>query len=44
VGDEIQNIMALSHILKPEYTVYAVRRGNEAAQAAKKHLPDGYPA
>ena len=40
VDDEIQNITVLSHILKADYTVYAVRKGTEALAAAEKHSPD----
>ena len=40
VDDESSNIMALSHILSPEYTVYAAKNGPAAIRAAEKHLPD----
>ena len=40
VDDEIPNIMVLSRILKAEYTVYAVRSGPEAVEAAEKYQPD----
>ena len=40
VDDESANIMALSHILGTEYTVYAAKSGQKAVEAAEKHLPD----
>ncbi|MCL2031036.1 MAG: diguanylate cyclase [Oscillospiraceae bacterium] len=40
VDDAGSNIMALTHILSPEYTVYAVKHGKDAVNAAEKHLPD----
>jgi len=40
VDDENMNIMALTHILSPEYTVFAAKDGRNAIIAAKKHLPD----
>ena len=40
VDDENSNIMALSHILSPSYTVYAVKNGQKAVEAARKYLPD----
>ena len=40
VDDEKSNILALTHILNPEYTVYAARDGQGAVNAASKHLPD----
>ncbi|MCL1816995.1 MAG: diguanylate cyclase [Clostridiales bacterium] len=40
VDDENMNILALSHILDPEYTVYAAKNGSKALAAAQKHLPD----
>ncbi|MCL2088207.1 MAG: diguanylate cyclase [Oscillospiraceae bacterium] len=40
VDDENSNIMALTHILSPEYTVYAAKSGRAAIDAAAKHLPD----
>ena len=40
VDDENSNIMALTHILNPEYVVYAAKNGEKAIAAAEKHLPD----
>lgn len=40
VDDEKANIMALSHILNPDYTVYATRDGENAVNAARKYKPD----
>jgi len=40
VDDENSNIIALTYILSPEYTVYAVKNGQSAIKAAEKHLPD----
>jgi diguanylate cyclase (GGDEF)-like protein len=40
VDDENSNIMALSHILSPDYAVYAAKNGQKAIEAAKKYLPD----
>ena len=40
VDDENSNIMALSHILSPSYTVYAAKNGLNAIEAARKHMPD----
>ncbi|MCL2084757.1 MAG: diguanylate cyclase [Oscillospiraceae bacterium] len=40
VDDESSNIMTLSHILSPDYTVYAAKNGQSALKAAEKHLPD----
>ena len=40
VDDENTNIMALTHILSPEFTVYAAKNGANAITAAEKHLPD----
>ena len=40
VDDENSNIMALTHILSPEYTVRAVKNGKDALAAAEKFLPD----
>ena len=40
VDDESMNIMTLTHILSPEYTVYAAKNGQDAIDAAEKHLPD----
>jgi diguanylate cyclase (GGDEF)-like protein len=40
VDDEKASIIALTHILGEEYTVFAAKRGEEAVELAKKHLPD----
>ena len=40
VDDESSNIMALTHILSPDYTVYAAKSGQNAVTAAEKYLPD----
>jgi len=40
VDDENSNIMALTHILGSEYTVYAVKNGQKALEAAEKYSPD----
>jgi diguanylate cyclase (GGDEF)-like protein len=40
VDDEKASIIALTHILGEEYTVYAAKNGTDAAELAKKHLPD----
>ena len=40
VDDESANIMALTHILSPSYTVYAAKNGSDAIQASEKYLPD----
>ena len=40
VDDELPNIIALTHILKPDYDVSAVKSGEEAITAAAEFLPD----
>jgi len=40
VDDENMNILALTHILRPEYTIYAAKNGQSAIRIAKKQLPD----
>ena len=40
VDDERANIIALSHILSPEYTVYAAKNGHDAIETAREFLPD----
>ena len=40
VDDENSNIMALTHLLSPAYTVYAAKNGQNAIAAAEKYLPD----
>jgi len=40
VDDDDSNLMLLTHILDPEYTVYTAKNGGEAIRAAEKYLPD----
>ena len=40
VDDETANLMLLTHVLSPEYTVYAVKDGESAIKKAKAILPD----
>ena len=40
VDDENSNIAALTHMLRPDYTVYAALNGADALSAAEKFLPD----
>ena len=40
VDDEELNIMALTQILSPNYTVYTAKNGQDAITAAKKYSPD----
>ena len=40
VDDEKANIIALTHILSPEYTIYAAKNGPDAIETAKEYLPD----
>ena len=40
VDDEESNIIALSHILSPHYTIYAVKDGQDALEMADEFLPD----
>jgi diguanylate cyclase (GGDEF)-like protein len=40
VDDENSNITALTHILSPDYTIYAAKSGRAAIQAAQKFMPD----
>ena len=40
VDDENSNILALTHILSPDYTVYAAKSGQKALEAAPKYMPD----
>ena len=40
VDDENANIMALTHILGFEYTVYTVKNGSTAIKVAEKQQPD----
>ncbi|MDR3013600.1 MAG: response regulator [Chitinispirillales bacterium] len=40
IDDSNSDIMAFSHILNPEYTVYAAKNGQNGILAAHKYLPD----
>jgi len=40
VDDERSNIIALTHILGQEYTVYVAKNGLDAIEVAKEYLPD----
>ena len=40
VDDEQSNIIALSHILANDYTLYAVKDGQDALELAQEFLPD----
>jgi len=40
VDDDTSSLMALTHILSPEYTIYAAKNGANALDAAEKFLPD----
>ena len=40
VDDESANIMALTHILGADYTIFAAKNGESAIKAAEKHQPD----
>ena len=40
VDDENSSIMALTHILSSDYTVYAAKTGKNAVVAAEKYMPD----
>jgi len=40
VDDEKANIVALTHILAPDYTVYAAKSGQDGIETVKEHLPD----
>jgi diguanylate cyclase (GGDEF)-like protein len=40
VDDETSNIMVLTHILSPEYAVYAAKNGQDAIEVATEHVPD----
>ena len=40
VDDEKSNIIALTHILSPEYTIYVARDGQDAIEVAEKDMPD----
>jgi diguanylate cyclase (GGDEF)-like protein len=40
VDDEKTNIAALTHMLSPEYKVYAAKNGQDAIELANEYLPD----
>ena len=40
IDDEKANIIKLTHILSPEYTVYASKSGRNGIETAKNNLPD----
>ena len=40
VDDEESNIMVLTHILSPNYTVFAVKDGQDAIEVAEEYHPD----
>jgi diguanylate cyclase (GGDEF)-like protein len=40
VDDEKASIIALTHILGEEYTVFAAKKGKDAVDLVKKHLPN----
>ena len=40
VDDEKNNIMVLTHILSPSYTIYASREGQDAIEIAQEYIPD----
>ena len=40
VDDENSNIIALTHILSPDYAIYAAKNGPAGLKAAEKYLPD----
>jgi len=40
VDDEKSNIMALTHILSPDYIIYAAKNGQDAIETAEEHAPD----
>ena len=40
VDDERANIIALTHILSSEYTIYAAKNGQDAIDVAKEYTPD----
>jgi len=40
VDDESSNILALTHILGPDYVIYAAKNGQKGIEAADKYLPD----
>ena len=40
VDDDTSNILNLTHILSPDYTIYVVKNGTKAVKAAEKYIPD----
>jgi diguanylate cyclase (GGDEF)-like protein len=40
VDDDSSDLMVLSHILRPEYTIYTAKNGVSAIKKKKKYLPD----
>jgi len=40
VDDEKSNILMLTYILSPDYTVYAAKNGRDAIETANEYLPD----
>ena len=40
VDDENANIITLTHILSPEFKIFAAKNGRDAIETAKKYLPD----
>jgi len=40
VDDENSNITKLTHILSPDYTVYAAKNGHKAIEATERYMPD----
>jgi diguanylate cyclase (GGDEF)-like protein/PAS domain S-box-containing protein len=40
VDDEKANIITLTHILSPQYTIYAAKNGADAIELAREHTPD----
>jgi len=40
IDDENINILTLTHLLKPEYTVFGAKNGQYGITLAKKHIPD----
>ena len=40
VDDEKTNLMFLSHVLSPDYTIYTASSGLNAIEKAKKYMPD----
>ena len=40
VDDEKANIITLTHMLSPEYTIYAAKNGQDGIHLAKKYQPD----